>query len=267
MIWLLMAAVVAVMVLLVYWQVSSRAIAPSPPIEVQGVASYPTTNMAVEQSHAGGIQTTNKVFLARPNQVLATVNGTPITLGNLIPLQSSNSVAEQQIDAVTYDYLLQRAISRELVLQAAKAQGVVLNQSQEEQLAKLRAVREQPEPGLVGKLNVDAAEIDFELRDAQAFMLQTSLMAQAGAAPNVTPDQVEQYYKAHIAEFGGLPADPQARQQAWQTIDIQIRGQLAAGTRTEYQQQLDAYMAKLKAKANIVVTPLTESTIGARAGS
>jgi hypothetical protein len=52
-----------------------------------------------------------------------------------------------------------------------------------------------------------------------------------------------------------LPPDPQASQQAWQAIDFQIRGQLEAGARAEYQQQLDAYMAQLKARANIVVTP------------
>ncbi|MGA3283563.1 MAG: hypothetical protein ABSD57_03780 [Verrucomicrobiota bacterium] len=260
-----MAVATVVTELLVYWQFHGRVTAPSRPGEAKGGASHP--NGAVEQSQGGEIQSTNRIFLARPDQVLATVNGTPITLGDLMLLQSTNSEAEQKIDSVTYNYFLQRAINRELVLQAAKAQGVTLNQAQEDQLTKLRAEREQPEPGLVSKLTVNAAEIEFELRDAQAFMLQTSLMAQAGATPNVTPDQVEQYYQAHIAEFGELPADPQARQQAWQTIDIQIRGQLAAGMRAEYQQQLDAYMAQLKARANIVVTPLMESPIGVQTGS
>ncbi len=252
-IWLLLAAATAVTALLVYWHLQGRATAPSRSGEAKGRASHP--NKTVEQSPGGEIQFTNRVFLARPNQVLATVNGTPITLGDLMPLQSTNSEAEQKIDPITYDYFLQRAINRELVLQAAKAQNVTLNQAQQDQLTKFQAEREQPYPGMVSQLTVNAAEIEFELRDAQAFMLQTALMAQAGATPNVTPDQVEQYYQAHIAEFGELPADPQARQQAWQAIDFQIRGQLAAGARAEYQQQLDAYMAQLKARANIVVTP------------
>jgi len=252
-IWLLLAAATAVTALLVYWHLQGRATAPSRSGEAKGRASHP--NKAVEQSPGGEIQSTNRVFLARPNQVLATVNGTPITLGDLMPLQSTNSEAEQKIDPVTYDYFLQRAINRELVLQAAKAQNVTLNQAQQDQLTKFQAEREQPYPGMVSQLTVNAAEIEFELRDAQAFMLQTALMAQAGATPNVTPDQVEQYYQAHIAEFGELPADPQARQQARQAIDFQIRGQLAAGARAKYQQQMDAYMAQLKARANIVVTP------------
>jgi hypothetical protein len=211
----------------------------------------------VEQSQGGAIQSTNRVFLARPDQVLATVNGTPITLGNLMPLPSSNSEAEQQVDAVTYDYFLQRAINRELVLQAARAQGVTLNQAQEEQLTKLRAEREQPEPGLVSKLTVNAAEIEFELRDAQAFMLQTSLMAQAGAMPDVTPDQVDQYYQNHLSEFGELPADPQAHQEAWQKIDYQIRQQLASQTRNQYNEQLQKFMDRLRTAAQISVTPLS----------
>ncbi len=252
-IWLLLAAATAATVLLVYWHIQGRATAPSRSDEAKGGAIHP--NKAVGQSPGGGIQSTNRVILARPNQVLATVNGTPITLGDLMPLQSTNSEAEQKIDPVTYNYFLQRAINRELVLQAAKAQGVTLNQAQEDQLTKFQAEREQPYPGMVSQLTVNAAEIEFELRDAQAFMLQTALMAQAGATPNVTPDQVEQYYQAHIAEFGELPADPQASQQAWQAIDFQIRGQLEAGARAEYQQQLDAYMAQLKARANIVVAP------------
>ncbi len=264
-IWLLLAAATAVTVLLVYWQLHGRAAAPARSGEATGGASH--SNQAVERSPGGEIQSTNRAFLARPDQVLATVNGTPIMLVDLMPLPSTNSEAEQKIDPAVYNYFLQRAINRELVLQAAKAQGVTLNQAQEDQLAKLRATREQPYPGMVSQLTVNAAEVEFELRDAQVFMLQTSLMAQAGARPNVTPDQVEQYYQTHLAQFGELPADPQARQQAWQAIDFQIREQLAAGTRTGYQQQLDAYMAQLKASANIVVTPLMESPIGVQTGS
>jgi len=252
-IWLLLAVATAVTVLLIYWQLRGRAVAPVPPAEAKAGVSRP--NQAAEQTAGGEIQSTNKIVLARPEQVLATVNGAPITLRDLIPLQSTNSEVEQKMDSVTYDYFLQRAINRELVLQAAKAQGVTLNQAQVDQLGKFRAEREQPYPGLVSQLSVNTAEIEFELRDAQAFMLQTALMAQGGATPSVTPDQVEEYYRTHIAEFGELPADPQAREQAWQEIDVKIRGQLAGGARSEYQQQLDAYMAQLKAKANIVVTP------------
>ena len=204
-----------------------------------------------------------KVYRVRPNQLLAEVNNTPITLLDLMPLQSTNN-AEQQIDPVAYNYFLQRAINRELIMQAAQARGITLTESQQQQLDKLRAEREEPEPGLVSKLTVNSTAIEFDLRDEQAFMLQTSLMAAAGLTPNVTPEQVEQYYQQHMDEFGALPTDPQASQQAWQAIDFQIRGLLAAGARAGYQQALNQYMDGLKANANIVTTPLTETLMNAQ---
>jgi hypothetical protein len=205
---------------------------------------------------AAGGTTSNKVFRIRRDQVLATVNGTTLTLRDLIPLGGTNAAGEEQVDQATYDYFLGRAIDRELILQTARAQGVGLTESQDQQLAKLRALREQPEPGLVSKLTVDAAQIDFELRDSQAFMLQTALMAKGGATPNVTPDQVEQYYLNHLGEFGDLPADPQERQAAWQRMDVQIRNRLAASARSQYQAQLTQYMNQLKSKAAIHVSAL-----------
>ncbi|MGB7770080.1 MAG: hypothetical protein WBN22_14690, partial [Verrucomicrobiia bacterium] len=119
----------------------------------------------------GETRKTAKVYLVRPDQVLAKVNGMPITLWDLIPLSSTNN-AEQQLDPVTYNYFLQRAINRELIMQAAKARGITLSDSQQQQLDKFQSAREEPEPGLVGKFTVNSAEIEFELRDAQAFMLQ-----------------------------------------------------------------------------------------------
>lgn len=206
-------------------------------------------------------------FLVRPGEVLATVDGTPITLGDLMPLHSTNPKDAQQMDSVTYHYLLQRAINRQLIMGAAMARGIALTQSQEEQLQKYQAEREQPEPGLISKLTVDTAQIQFELQDEQAFMLQTSLMAASGYSPDVSPDQVQQYYQQHMDQYGQLPDDPQARQQAWQSIEYQIRETLANSVRTQYQQQLDAYMSQLQARASITQTPPMESQGSLQAGS
>jgi hypothetical protein len=195
-----------------------------------------------------------KVFHVLPGQTLAMVNGKPITLKDLIPLTASG---EQEISQTTYNYLLDRAMNRELILQAAKARGITLTESEEDHLAQFRGLREQSEPGLVSKFTVNPAEVDFEIRDAEAFMLQTSLMAQMGVAANVTPDQVSQYYQDHIAEFGPLPADPQESQSAWQKIDFEIRGRLASEVRTEYNAQLQTYMNQLKASAQITTTPMS----------
>jgi hypothetical protein len=230
--------------------------APVPSQAAVAIAKTPAT-------HAPG---TPVVYAMLPNQVLATVNGMPITLGDLIPLRSTNE-AMQQMDSATYQYLLQRAINRMLIVDAAEAKGIALTESQERQLDDYQAKRAQPEPGLIAKLNVDPAQIQFEMQDQQAFMLQTSLMQAAGYSPNVTPDEVQQYYQQHIDQYGQLPQDPQAQQQAWQSIEYQIREKLADSVRTAYQQQLDTYMNQLKANASIVVTPLAASESGSPAGS
>jgi hypothetical protein len=256
--WAVIAALVAAG-LLGYVYLRSRAGMTQP-----GSGTNNTNNTAAGRSGAGGAgtgisaagTTSNKVFRIRRDEVLATVNGTPITLRELIPLSTTNTVGEEQLEQAAYDYFLGRAIDRELILQTAHAQGVGLTESQEQQLAKLRAWREQPEPGLVSKLTVNAAQIDFELQDAQAFMLQTTLMAQRGVTPNVTPEQVEQYYLNHLGEFGKLPADPQARQEVWRPIDVQIRERLARPVRSNYQARLTEYMNGLKSKAAIHVSSL-----------
>jgi hypothetical protein len=254
--WLAVAAVAVLVVYLLHLH-STGTVVSWPGIQANNTNDSGDSG-AGKAPNQGEPNKPTKVLMVRPNQVLAKVNGTPITLWDLIPLQSTNN-AQQQIDPATYNYFLQRAINRELIMQAAKADGITLSDSQQQQLDKLQAARQEPEPGLVSKLTVNAAEVEFDLRDAQAFMLQTSIMAAAGLTPNVTPDRVEQYYQQHIDEFGTLPTDPQASQQAWQAIDMQIREQLAAGVRADYQMQLDTYMNGLKTKANIVVTPLTET--------
>jgi hypothetical protein len=229
------------------------------------VAPEPGSNKAkpVELLSAGKTNTTaqaqtNRVYRLRADRVLATVNGIPLTLRDLVPLSSTNG--EQEIAPEAYQYFLDRAINRELIIQTAKAQGVTLTDAQGEQLARTRMAREQSEPGLVGKLTVNAAQIEFESRDAAAFMLQTSLMARMGASPNVMPEQVETFYRDHIAEFGELPADAAERQAAWQRIDIQIREQLANQTRSQYNKQLQQYMDALRQGARITMTPPLAAT-------
>jgi len=253
----LVAAVLAVTGFMIYLHFHNRAatLQSSATAEAgDGKIKTIETSPAVAADTVAGTTQTNQVFRVFPDRVLATVNGTPLSLRELIPLNNTN--AEQEISQVTYHYFLERAINRELIMQAAKAQGVALTEAQEQQLAGTRALREQPEPGLIDKLTVNAAEIEFECRDATAFVLQTTLMAQMGATPNVTPEQVSQYYQGHISEFGELPADPQARQEAWQGIDFQIRQQLASQTRNQYNKQLQKFMDNLRTAAQINVTPL-----------
>jgi hypothetical protein len=196
------------------------------------------------------------VIHVNANNVLAIVNGRPIKLADLIPLNPARKIQEQEFSATTYKFLLDRAVNRELTLQAAKAQGVELDDSQRQQLSQYRGQRNLPEPGLLQQLNVDASQIDFEVRDAEAFMLQTALLDKSGASANVTEQEAQDYYNQHLAEFGALPPEEPARSRAWADIDFQIRTQLAPSKRAQFQTQLSAYMDQLRSGANIAMSPM-----------
>ncbi|HWC59819.1 MAG TPA: hypothetical protein VHC44_09005 [Verrucomicrobiae bacterium] len=187
-----------------------------------------------------------------PNTVLASVNGHALIAQEVLPPGYSN----QPVSFEACKYFVQRAIDRELILQTAKAQGVSLNDSQQQQMLDFETTREQHGPDLVRSLNDSAAEIVFEMRDAEAFMLQTSLLQRAGASPNVTSQQVLNYYQQHASEFGELPADGFARQEAWDKIDFYIRETLASKVRSDFQTKLTDYMNGLKTGANIQFTSL-----------
>jgi len=188
----------------------------------------------------------------RPGSTLASINGQALTAAAVLPPGSF----DRGISPETCEYFRTRAIDRELIFQAAKARGVDLAESQQQQLAHLRDLRRQPGPGLVRDLNGGPEQLSFELRDAEAFMLQTSLMQKLGASPDVTAQQVSDYYQQHASEFGELPAEGPARQEAWGQIDFKIRQTLASGVRSDFQKQLADYMKRVKAEADIHLIPL-----------
>jgi hypothetical protein len=191
-----------------------------------------------------------------PDTILGLVNGHALTAAEVLPPGSF----KQPVSLDVCQYFLQRAVDRELILQTAKAQGRALDASQRQQMTDFQTTREQHGPGLVRDLNGGAGEISFEMRDAEAFMLQTSLMEKLGASPNVTSQQVQAYYREHASQFGELPADESGRKEAWSKIDYQIRQLLASSVRSDFQQKLADYMKNLKTAANIELTPLASLT-------
>src|SRR5262249_6566122 len=93
---------------------------------------------------------------------------------------------------------------------------------------------------------------EFELHDAEAFMLEANLAAQAGVpAPYVTPELVEQYYQGHQADYGELASDPDERAAAWRKIELDIRQKLAPDLQTRHEQATRQFLAQLKAGAKI----------------
>ena len=188
-------------------------------------------------------------------QVLATVNGVPIELKDLLPLPPGKEIAEQTLSAERYAFLLDRAVDREVTLQNARAQRVDLTESQREQLAKLRARSELPVANLFDDLQHNPANADFEARAAAALLLQASLAEKAGVpSRDVTAAQVEQYYQEHRAEYAALPPDAAQRQAAWEQIEQVIRVKLARQVLTLHDESFQEYFNQLRASAQIVKT-------------
>jgi len=202
-----------------------------------------------------------KAIKLHPGQMLANVNGVPITLRDLIAIDpSESSETEHSMSEDAYKYLLDRAIKRELAFQAAQQQGIQLSQQQQAQLDQIdRTARSRDEdPDTLARLNTPAsreAQIEFEKRDAAGLLMQEALLEHSGGpSPHVTEDQVKQYYQQNIQLYGQLPSDPGERDVAWRRIDAQIRTDLRYSTLQAHQDALDDYMKGLKAAANVQIS-------------
>lgn len=184
----------------------------------------------------------------RPDQVLAQVNGVAIGPADLVP---AGPGGERIMDPDMYRFLLDRAIDRELVFQAAATHNVSLTAQQKVQLEAARTALEVTEPDVVKELTRTPEQVEFELRDTAGLMLQTDLVAQAGPSPVVSPEEVHEYYEAHRSEFAALPEDPAARQDAWQRIEVEIRQRLGPETQATYQEAVRRYLDQLRLGAEI----------------
>jgi hypothetical protein len=182
--------------------------------------------------------------------VLATVNGRRITARDAVPFSGTNQ--EMEISQRDLKFYLHRAVDRELIFEAARKQGIVLDESQNQQIANMQAMRNQHEPGGIARLNDDPAGRRLEALDAEAFMLQKAIMAARGTSPNVTESQVQEYYQQHQSEFENQPNDADAHGQVWQQVAFQIRSQLAASTRAKYNGEQADYMHQIESEAEVV---------------
>ena len=192
----------------------------------------------------------------RAEQPVATVNGVKILGKDLTPLSAAHE--EKQLTPETFEFLRGLAIERELVFQAAGAQGITLTEQQKLQLDQVRKSLLQQEGAAsnqivhLNRTGTLEDEISFEVRDATSHLLQASLMEKAGAPPPyVTQAAVEKYYQEHAAEFKPLPDSPTDRSKVWQEIGVRIRQQLTLITLQAYQRASEEYMDGLKSKAAI----------------
>jgi hypothetical protein len=242
---------------------SSQESTPQPPpleLSARAMKADPSRSnelvLATEQARA-------KAIKIHPGQLLASVNGVPITLRDLIAVNHSESAdTEHSMSEAQYNYLLERAIDRELAFQAAQQQGVKLSQSQQAELDQVeRSIRgrsENPSGDVLARLNSTASletEIEFEKRDAAGLLTQEALLEHSGGPPaHITEEMVTEYYQKNISLYGPLPTAPEERDAAWRQIDAQIRTDLKYTVLQAHQDALKDNMDRLKANAAIEVS-------------
>ena len=209
----------------------------------------PATNSTAAQTTPPA-DPTNQIVRLRQHDVLARVNGHAITVQQAVPIAGTNEDVE--ISPADLKFFLNRAVDRELIFETALKQRVFLDNSQNQQFANMQLMRNQHAPGDIAALNDDGAARQMEAADAKAFMLQTALMAAQGLSPDVTENQVLDYYAQHQSDYAPLPSDPMAHQQAWQQVAYQIRTLLAGSTRAAYNNGLAAYMQQMRSSADVV---------------
>jgi hypothetical protein len=181
----------------------------SPPAEIEVKVGMPMTPAAPtrELSPTASVQpptieppevqseTANSATI-RADEVLATVNGKKIQLGDLVALPPNQT--ETLMTAEQYEFRLNRAIEMELTFQAAQARGLSLSQEQEQRLKKLAqdhqtTLHEYGQQGFSWS-SVTPAQLDFEQRLTSALMLQQNLVAmETSVAPSSDPDIQARY--------------------------------------------------------------------------
>ena len=225
---------------------------PKPVGAVAKKAALKAPPVAANPVAAPSLVLTGEVVKVRSDFILAGVNGVAITLKDLMPV-SATAATERSMGADMFKFLLNRAIEREVAFQTAEANGVRLGEEQLQQLETIRARALEKDPNSFTDVHDDfTAKAEFDVRDFSGLMTQEALLAAAGGPPKyVTPEMVQEYYESHRSQYGELPEDPDAKQQAWQGIDVEIRNQMASQVTAEHQSGLEAMMADLVAQVQV----------------
>lgn len=171
---------------------------------------------------------------------VATVNGVAITGADMVAFRAKTGEA-LELTPEMHEFLLQRAIDRELTMQAARARKLELSAMQQDQLAQVRANAE-------ARGETDPAQLAYEEKDARAQMLLESMAAADGAPAALVDDAaVDRYLEEHAAELGPAPRDPRAAQQR----RIELRQKLYAEQAAAHDARVRELLDRLAAGATI----------------
>ena len=125
------------------------------------------------------------------DQAVASVNGTPILLENLVPLHPEDiEEGGRAMDPEEFTARLERAIEMELVFQEALSAGAELAPHQQERIDAIRARHEDSIADFAARgamwSSITEAQIEFEARLTQSILLQHRLLEMRGIEPSPT---------------------------------------------------------------------------------
>jgi hypothetical protein len=197
--------------------------APAEPVAVSSLAVelVPAPEPAVEPSPGEGV---GEATVAGPmvkvgaKQVLAVVNGIPLTGAQVMPPGRFKGGDSMALSPEVLEEVLERSIQRELILQAAVAQGVALDERNLKQLEEMYLHLTGNPLNLkggwtLGDMDVqgDVQDALFHLRDKASRLLQLELLRKAGTADTAEARQAlrEQLRSAATIEKAGTAAPAQ----------------------------------------------------------
>ena len=181
-------------------RVQARA-APGPPATTAPSSRAPAARAAADQSRlvpkpAGALR-------VRAGRVLASVNGKPIELKDLVPLETAEQ--EKTMAPEEYESRLNRAIEMELTYQSAAAERVDLTAEQKRRVESIpqkheATMQEYRKQGL-SWTSVTQAQLEFEKRVTSAQLLQQNLVARAAAVAPSADLAVQARYEQALQEL------------------------------------------------------------------
>lgn len=258
-------------------QKSAPAIAPAlppaaeaPRVEVAVVPEAPPSEIAAAASTQAAQEVAMPEEKKEPRVVnvpayatLAMVNGTPLTLKDLVPLPAADDGMSVSMESDEYRARLRDAINTELTYQAARKGGIELTEEQKAVVDSIRArkqadIEEYRKQGILWT-SVTEEQVAFQQRRVAALLLQKNLMSANGMADvQITDDDITDYYQTHAAEFSPMPSDPLLKESAWANLKGQIGVKLLGLAREQETLANEQFLDDLRAGAAIQEHPLPE---------
>lgn len=186
---------------------------------------------------------------AHPEEVVATVNGRPVAIGDVIApnvLQPGDTLPES-----AYKKYLDKAIDETLLLQQAQEEGLTDSKEYAEVVADMKKDLDE-----ISSLSEEEKAWRVQ-RVAKMAAINDLFMKEGLVAEKVTPQEVNQYYENNAGNYDWLREREAARGTSPERIERKVKQQikqdLMAPRRKEAREKQKAYIQSLREYADIEI--------------